>query len=63
MDPNATLRDLRDLVREESLDGDWAAETAAERCAQYAELLTALDEWLSKGGFLPAAWVRPEADQ
>lgn len=23
-----------------------------------AELVRALDEWLSKGGFLPAAWAR-----
>lgn len=44
MDPNETLR----LLREALLDED--AEMTAE-CAQ------TLDEWLSKGGFLPDAWT------
>jgi len=45
MDPNATLR----LMREAINDGDLL--TAGEYAAN-------LDYWLSHGGFLPAAWSR-----
>lgn len=33
-------------------------EAAYEQDAIAAERAAALDEWLSKGGFLPTAWVR-----
>lgn len=42
MDPNETLRLMRLAVKDD-LD-------------QLADLFEALDGWLSKGGFLPAAW-------
>ena len=48
MDPDETLRQLRALVRAE----DWDA-ADGERVR---ELVAALDEWLSRGGFLPDAW-------
>jgi hypothetical protein len=46
MDPNATLAQIRELI---------AAGTKVD-LEQAAELMTALDEWLSRGGFLPDAW-------
>ena len=54
MDPNAALLDLREALREYEHAAELSAiAVAAERLAAAA---SALDEWLSKGGFLPAAW-------
>ena len=46
MDPDATL----DAIRENITNGTAAALDEA------ANLFTDLDEWLSKGGFLPTDW-------
>lgn len=66
MDPNETLRMLHAafLRLDASPDGFALAECAA----QVSELFESLDEWLSKGGFLPDAWdhsarqAEPEPD-
>lgn len=58
MDPNATVKELRELCEEiaEALDnGADAGDINAE--ARFVELFQGLDEWMSKGGFLPEAWV------
>lgn len=53
MDPNATLTAIRDIV----------AKTYTEHgagtgdLAQLVDLVEALDGWLAKGGFTPAAWA------
>lgn len=51
MDPNANLAEQRRIVarvtRGKASDGD---------LDRLAELVEALDGWLSKGGFLPTAW-------
>ena len=54
MDPNKTLEEMRALVERihEELDED--ATTSAE---ELALLVTSLDEWLTRGGFLPDAWA------
>jgi len=52
MDPNAALANLRALVAE-SEAGDVDPRDTAE---EFHEQFAALDEWLSKGGFLPTAW-------
>lgn len=51
MDPNETLRQIRDLVvaLSESADVDSDGFRLAER-------VSALDTWLSRGGFLPEWW-------
>ncbi len=51
MDPNATLRELREMI------GDSDPHSAA-RSRRYAELIESLDDWLSSGGFLPSDWNR-----
>ncbi len=52
MDPNETLRLLRDDIKSWNVDRDSAdADLMAER-------FIALDEWLSEGGFLPTEWKR-----
>lgn len=50
MDPNATLAEIRELIETENTlkDGQYTDDII--------ERFEALDEWLSKGGFLPADW-------
>jgi len=58
MDPNAALAALRRLVivnREPTLD----TATVLQRLDRACELFEALDEWISRGGFLPADWQPP----
>jgi hypothetical protein len=47
MDPDATLQAIRELV--ENNDGSPEALALAEN-------FRSLDEWLSRGGFLPTDW-------
>lgn len=58
MDPNKVLEELRQLVEDEELDGDWSAEEANRRLVLFVHSVEALDTWLSRGGFLPDAWQR-----
>jgi len=51
MDPDACLEEIRDVVAKIN-DGVPGLATAL------AELVDALDEWLSKGGFLPKGWTQ-----
>lgn len=53
MDPNEVLRLLRELT--ETADADEYA--ANQLYVEVAEKFRALDEWMSKGGFLPDAWL------
>lgn len=55
MDPNQALENMRAGLRKAGnamSDGEWR--DGAEQAMLAAE---ALDEWLSKGGFLPADWL------
>lgn len=54
MDPNATLTELRALTAANQ-DREFVSDHV---CARIIELTAALDEWLSRGGFLPTAWER-----
>lgn len=59
MDPNALLSELLGFKDEDLfLEGSWSADTARNRCERYAIMLTDLDGWLTKGGFLPSRWQR-----
>jgi hypothetical protein len=56
MDPNETLRMLRLTIKQMRADDNELIRKAhADEIAEYVE---ALDEWLSRGGFLPSAWAR-----
>lgn len=48
MDPNAALEELRRLIAQKYPD--------TEDVERIQLLIESLDEWLSKGGFLPASW-------
>jgi hypothetical protein len=52
VDPNATLREIRWLLSETPND----AHLLALRWGAVQAHVEALDDWLSKGGFLPTEW-------
>lgn len=58
MDPNENLREQIELAAAilEANDDDDAA--ILDNATRLAELVEALDGWLSKGGFLPERWTR-----
>jgi hypothetical protein len=74
MDPNETLRRIRALserivareaerAEDDSVDGSLSScfanlEAQEDDAVELAELTHALDEWLTKGGFLPTEWHR-----
>jgi len=53
VDPNATLDLIRDAVQRVQDDDGGELELA--------DLVQALDEWLSKGGTPPSAWLEGQA--
>lgn len=58
MDPNEALRKIREfgrIVRDEDASDAQRYDAATD----LAEHVQALDEWLSRGGFPPEAWVEP----
>lgn len=48
MDPDAALQELRLM----------ASDPNAFNFEQFVELFEGLDEWMSKGGFLPHDWAK-----
>lgn len=59
MDPNEALRQLRLTIKQMRVDTDPAIRQAhADEIAEYFE---ALDEWLTRGGFLPEDWQGEQA--
>lgn len=54
MDPNITLKELRDLVYDIE-DADSAAELE-DTARLMATLFDSLDTWLTRDGALPAQW-------
>lgn len=57
MDPNATLAELRTLVRAILTAPESDASDDADSMAEHFQ---ALDQWLSRGGFRPADWTTAE---
>lgn len=58
MDPNEALRQLRDALRRLRYADSHTDEQNTVDYEVVAEYAQALDEWLSKGGFLPERWAR-----
>ena len=56
MDPNANLRAQRKIATWFTNGGDATTEEWMERANRLAELVEALDEWITAGGFLPDRW-------
>ncbi len=62
MDPEVTLIEIRKhCVR--LLDGNLPSAEAASAGYRLAELITALDDWLRRGGGKPKDWSWPERRQ
>jgi hypothetical protein len=59
MDPDACLEEIRKLLKtwHEMSDAD---EPFGDHLDMLCERVEALDDWLSKGGFMPTAWVAVE---
>jgi hypothetical protein len=70
MDPDANLKEQRSLAREILARWDDCADDGtltesqtialAFKANRLAELVEALDQWITAGGFLPAAWQRSD---
>ncbi len=60
MDPNELLNDIRNLMGEEQeLDGVFLnRDRTRGLLSDLAARMDDLDEWLTKGGFLPDDWAR-----
>ena len=54
MDPDANLNEQRRIVARMLAHDSEAIDT--NDAIRLAELAQALDEWITKGGFLPAEW-------
>lgn len=62
MDPNDTLDAIRshvDDVFQMLEDGGIPPETLHKHVVDLAQSVEALDQWISKGGTLPAEWASP----
>jgi hypothetical protein len=57
MDPNANLTEMRELAQT-LLDNNADLSDFCAQAERLAELVQALDEWLTRGGFLPRDWKR-----
>jgi hypothetical protein len=55
MDPNAALAEARQAADQVEASGDEGIDVDA--AFTLTEKFRALDEWLSRGGFLPADWL------
>jgi hypothetical protein len=63
MDPNETLRQLRAAIGDAyAICDDEETECALDALQELATLAEALDQWISRGGFLPREWERKEND-
>jgi hypothetical protein len=60
MDPNAALKNIREAVGELRNQDDDGVLDGTSQVGFLLESVEALDEWLTKGGFLPDAWSTQE---
>lgn len=55
MDPDAALQRIRDLIAEINDEAEGSLRYL-NLVSDLADAVQDLDEWLAKGGYLPAAW-------
>jgi hypothetical protein len=56
MDPDACLEEIRAKIKQINDEQDDMA--ALVMLPELTELVEALDEWISKGGYLPKGWTK-----
>lgn len=59
MDPDANLKEQRELAALIQSQLDEGETPDEDDVLRLSELVIALDEWISNGGFVPAAWRKP----
>lgn len=59
MDPNENLKRQRDCARRVMDEMTQFGEVNPHLAEDLAALVVSLDEWITSGGFLPAAWEPP----
>jgi hypothetical protein len=57
MDPDANLKEQREIIARMLEEGSESIDSGD--AVRLAELVQALDEWLSKGSYLPEDWKSP----
>lgn len=70
MDPNEALRQIRLYIKQMQVEdqpvgiGNQNAKPEfIQHARDLAETFEGLDEWMSKGGFLPKAWHSPDPEK
>ena len=58
MDPNMCLQNIR-FFAEQLHNGQLSPKEHVWVAGQLAEMVHALDGWISDGGFLPTDWAKP----
>jgi hypothetical protein len=56
MDPNKALKYMRELIEEILKDSDLEQPVNSDDAYELMVYTKSLDEWLTKGGFLPTDW-------
>lgn len=56
MDPDACLKEIREILRSRPKDSD----EYTSLMDRLVELVHALDEWLSNGGYMPESWQKSD---
>lgn len=56
MDPDENLKELRELTANFEENDSQETYPSSRDAYRIVELIEALDEWIKKGGFLPAEW-------
>jgi hypothetical protein len=59
MDPNITLAQIRALAHVLENRQELTDEEVLDVAYDLTDRITALDQWLTSGGFSPSAWSRP----
>jgi len=61
MDPTATLMEIRSIIAESGSEAQMAKplQELEDEFHRLCELMDALDNWISSGGFLPEDWQKP----
>lgn len=59
MDPTANLKEQRELAAQINATIDAGDQPDLGDILRLSELVLTLDEWISRGGFLPEQWRTP----
>jgi hypothetical protein len=63
MDPNAALKEIREIIKEADDCLNSEEELVAFNFSRLVDLIDGLDGWISKGGFLPDDWTGKEKNK